>query len=132
MVSLIPPIVIFICLYAGIVKLAARLLRYTLSWKRSFVFALAMLIIAIASRSLQFAIGHSLPLWLALVFLLVVYLALSVWLFTEHATNASGQVLGWRGSLRLSACAFSVMAVFALLLLGVSLMFHSFHPMTPP
>jgi hypothetical protein len=122
----------FICLYAGIVKFAARLLRYTLTWKRSFVFALAMLIIAVTSRALQFAIGRSLPLWLALIFLLAAYLALGTWLFAEGATNAAGQVLGWRGGLRLSAYAFLVMAVFALLLVGVSLILHSFHPTTPP
>lgn len=132
LVSLVPPIVMFICLHAGIVKLAARFLRYTLSWKRSFMFALSMLIIAMASRALQFAIGHSLPLWLALIFLLAVYLALGAWLFAERVTNASGQVLGCGGGLRLSACAFSVMAVFALLLLGVSLILHSFHPLTQP
>ena len=62
----------FICLYAGTMKLAARLLRYTLSWKLSIVFAITMLIIAIASRAVQFAIGHSLPLWLALILLLAV------------------------------------------------------------
>jgi hypothetical protein len=132
LVSIVPPLVIFICLYAGIVKLAARLLRYTLSWKLSFVFALAMLIIAIVSRALQFAIGYSLPLWLALILLLAVYVLLGAWLFGERATNASGQVLGWRGGARLSVCAFLVMVVFALLLLGVSLLLHSFRPMTPP
>jgi hypothetical protein len=105
------------------------LVRRNLSVMRE---ALAMLIIAMASHGVQFAIGHSLPLWLALIFLLAVYLVLGAWLFAERATNASGQVLGWRGGLRLSACAFSVMAVFALLLLGVSLMLHSFHPMTSP
>jgi hypothetical protein len=132
LVSVVPPLLIFICLYAGVVKFAARLLRYTLTWKRSFVFALAMLIIAMGSRALQFAIGRSLPLWLALIILLAAYLALGAWLFAEGATNASGQVLGWRGGIRLSAYAFVVMAVFALLLLGVSLILHSFHPTTPP
>jgi len=122
----------FICLYAAIVKLAARFLRYTLSWKRSFMFALAMFIIAMAARSLQFAIGYLLPLWLALIFLAVVYLALGAWLFAEHVTDASGQVLGWRGGLRLSACAFAVMTVLALLALGVLLMLHSFYPMPQP
>jgi hypothetical protein len=92
------------------VKLAGRLLRYSLSWKLSFVFALAMLIIAIASRALQFAIGHSLPLWLALILLLAVYVLLGAWLFGERATNASGQVLGWHGGARLSVCAFLVMS----------------------
>ena len=132
LVSILPPVLIFICLYAGMVKLAARLLRYKLSWKLSFVFAIAILIIAIASRALQFAIGHSLPLWLALVLFVAVYVVLGAWLFGERATNASGQVLGWRGGVRLSACAFLVMAVFALLLLGVSLLLHSFRPMTQP
>jgi hypothetical protein len=127
LVLLVPPLLIFICLYAGIVKLAARLLRYTLSWKLSFVFAIAMLIIAIASRALQFASGHSLPLWLALILLLVVYVVLGAWLFAERTTNASGQTLGWRGGVRLSACPFLLMAVFALLLLGVSFLLHSFH-----
>ena len=127
LVSVVPPLLIFICLYAGIVKVAARLLRYKLSWKLSFLFALAMLIIAIASRALQLAIGYSLPLWLALILLLAVYVVLGAWLFGERATNASGQVLGWRGGVRLSACAFLLMAVFALLLFGVSFFLHSFH-----
>jgi len=81
---LVPPLLMFICLYAGTMKLAARLLRYTLSWKLSFVFAITMLIIAIASRAVQFAIGHSLPLWLALILLLAVYVALGAWLFAER------------------------------------------------
>jgi hypothetical protein len=129
-VLLVPPLLIFICLYAGIMKLAARLLRYTLSWKLSFVFAIAMLIIAIASRAVQFAIGHSLPLWLALILLLAVYVALGAWLFAERATNASGQALGWHGGVRLSTCAFLLMAVFALLLLGLSFFLHTLHPVT--
>ena len=127
-----PPLLISICLYSGIVKVAARLLRYKVSWKLSFLFALAMLIIAIASRALQFAIGYSLPAWLALPLLFVKYAVLGAWLFGQRATNTSGQVLGWLGSVRLSACAFLVMAVFALLLLGVSLIADSFHPITPP
>ena len=57
LVLLVPPLLIFISLYAGIVKLAARLLRYKLSWKLSFLFAIAMLIVAITSRAVQFAIG---------------------------------------------------------------------------
>ena len=132
LVSIVPPLLMFIGLHAAIVKLAARILRYKLSWSLSFVFALTMLFIAIASRALQFAIGQSLPLWLALIFLLAVYVVLGAWLFGERATNASGQVLGWRGGVRLSACAFLVMAVFVLLLLGVSLLLVSFRPMTQP
>jgi|SoimicMinimDraft_9_1059737.scaffolds.fasta_scaffold07022_1 hypothetical protein len=127
LVSLVPPLLMFICLYAGIVKLAARLLRYELSWKRSFLFAIAMLIISIASRAVQFAIGYSLALWLSLILLLAAYVVLGAWLFGGRATNASGQVLGWRGGVRLSACAFLLMAVLALLLLGVSFFLHSFH-----
>ena len=123
------PILLFICLYAGIVKLAVRLLRYTLSWKLSFLFALAMLIIAMASRALQFAIGHSLPLWLSLILLLAAYAVLGAWLFGQRATNVSGRVLGWRGGVQLSACAFLLMTGFALLILGL---LHIFHPTTPP
>ena len=76
LVFLVPPLLIFICLYSGIVKVAARLLRYKVSWKLSFLFALAMLIVAIASRALQFAIGYSLPAWLALPLLFVKYAVL--------------------------------------------------------
>jgi hypothetical protein len=122
----------FVGLHAGIVKLAARILRYKLSWSLSFVFALAMLFIAIASRALQFAIGHSLPLWLALILLLGVYVLLGARLFAKRATNASGQVVGWRDGVRLSICAFLVMAALALLLLGVSFSLHSLHPLTWP
>ena len=132
LVLLVLPLLMFICLYAGIMKLAARLLRYRLSWKLSFVFAISMLIFAIACRALQFTVGHSLPLWLALILLLVVYVVLGAWLFAERSANASGEALGWRGGVQLSAYAFLLMAVFAFLLLGVSFFLHSFHPMTAP
>ena len=45
MLSLIPLLlltVIALCSYCGVVKLAARILRFSITWKSSFTFALLM------------------------------------------------------------------------------------------
>src|SRR6516225_12365833 len=61
--------------YAGFLKLAARLLRYNVSWKSVFHFAGIMLIIVIFGHLLTFSeplalrIGHNVVLLLGLVVL---------------------------------------------------------------
>ena len=41
--------------YAGFLKLAARLLRYSVSWKASFLFAVIMLVLVIFEHLLVFS-----------------------------------------------------------------------------
>ena len=61
--------------YAGFLKLAARLLRYSLSWQSSFLFAGIMLVLVIFDHVLAFSqpvairIVHGVVLLLGLVFL---------------------------------------------------------------
>jgi hypothetical protein len=59
--------------YAGFVKLAARLLRYKVSWKSSFLFAVIVLVLVIFDHVLAFdqpvaiRIVHAVLLLLVLV-----------------------------------------------------------------
>jgi hypothetical protein len=76
---MIVPWLIFIAVglitYAGFVKLAARLLRYKVSWKSSFLFAVIVLVLVIFDHVLAFdqpvaiRIVHAVLLLLALVIL---------------------------------------------------------------
>src|SRR5215475_15351123 len=92
---------------AGFLKLAARFLRYNVSWKSVFHFAGIMLIIVIFGHVLTFSeplalrIGHNVVLLLGLV-------VLGGWFFSERGTNRRGAILGWAGGIRLVTLAFAM------------------------
>ena len=98
--------------YAGFLKLAARLLRYSVSWKSSFLFAGIMLVLVIfdhvlvVSQAAAIRIGHGVVLLLGLVIL-------GGWFFSGRGTNRRGAVLGWSGGIRLVGLTFAIMIVVA-------------------
>jgi len=98
--------------YAAFLKLAAHLLRYSVSWKTSFLFAGIMLVavivdhVLVVSEPMAIRIGHGVVLLLGLVIL-------GGWFFSGRDTKRSGAVLGWSGGLRLMALAFAMMVVVA-------------------
>jgi len=105
-------IIVGLITYAGFLKLAARLLRYSVSWKSGFHFAGIMLIIVIfghvltVSEPLALRIGNNVVLLLGLV-------VLGGWFFNERGTNRRGAILGWGGGMRLVAVAFAIGVVVA-------------------
>ena len=113
---MIVPVLSFIAIglisYAGFLKLAARLLRYSVSWKSSFFFASIMLIavivdhVLVVSQPVAIRIGHAVVLVVGLVFL-------GGWFFSGRGTNRHGAVLGRSGGLRLMALMFAMMIVVA-------------------
>jgi hypothetical protein len=98
--------------YAGFLKLAARILRYGVLWKSSFLFASIMLIAVIVNHVLVFSqpiairIGNGVLLLLGLVIL-------GSWFFSGRGTNRQGTILGWPGGLRLMALMFAIILVMA-------------------
>jgi len=117
--------------YAGFLKLAACLLRYSVSWKFSFLFAGIMLVAVIIDHVLVFSqpvamrIGHGVMLLLGLVIL-------GGWFFSRRGTNRRGTVLGWSGGIRLMALAFAMMVVAALAIIFPAQVFLSNHLSPPP
>jgi len=96
--------------YAGFVKIAARVLRYSVSWRSSFFFAVIMLGLVILDHVLALdqpvaiRIGH-------VVVLLLGLLALGSWFFSKRGTNRNDTVLGWGGGLRQMTLTFAMMVV---------------------
>ena len=117
--------------YAGFLKLAACLLRYTVSWKFSFLFAGIMLVAVIFDHVLVFSqpvairIGHGVVLLLGLVIL-------GGWFFSRRGTNRRGAVLGWSGGIRLMALAFAMMIVVTFAIVIPVQVFLSNHLSPPP
>ena len=117
--------------YAGFLKLAARLLRYSASWKASFLFAGIMLVLVILEHLLVFSepvairIGHG-------VVLLLVLIILGGWFFSGRGTNRRGAVLGWSGGIRLIALAFAMMITVAFAIVIPVQVFLSNHLSPPP
>ena len=117
--------------YAGFLKLAACLLRYSVSWKSSFLFAGIMLVLVIFEHLLVFSqpvairIGHG-------VVLLLVLIILGGWFFSGRGTNRRGAVLGWSGGIRLMALAFAMMIVVAFAIVIPVQVFLSNHLSPPP
>ena len=113
-------IIVGLVTYAGFLKLAARLLRYNVSWKSGFHFAGIMLIIVIfghvltVSEPLALRIGHNVVLLLGLI-------VLGGWFFNERGTNRRGAILGWGGGMRLVALAFAMMIATLAVVLPVQI-----------
>src|SRR5262249_1915183 len=105
-------IAVGLIIYTGFVKLAARLLHYTVSWRSSFLFAVIALAVVIFDHVLvthqpvPIRIGHA-------VALLVGLLIFGSWFFRERGINRSGTVLGFGGGLRLIALALAMILVAA-------------------
>jgi hypothetical protein len=127
---MIVPWLIFIAVglitYAGFLKLAARLLRYSVSWKSSFLFAGIMLVLVIfdhvlvSSEPVAIRIGHGVVLLLGLIIL-------GGWFFSGRGTNRGGTVLGWPGGIRLMSLAFAMMFVVAFAIVIPAQVFLSNH-----
>lgn len=93
--------------YAGFLKLAARLLRYGVSWKSSFLFAGIMMVAVIFHHVLLFSEPVAIRIGLGVVLLLGLAI-LGGWFFSGRGTNRSGAVLGWSGGLSLMALALAM------------------------
>ena len=127
---MIVPWLIFIAVglvtYAGFVKLAARLLRYKVSWKSSFLFAVIVLVLVIFDHVLAFdqAVAIRVIHGVVLLFVLVVF---GSWFFSARGMNRSGTVLGWRAGMGLIALTFAMMVVVAFAILLPAQIFLSKH-----
>jgi hypothetical protein len=127
---MIVPWLIFIAVglisYAGFVKIAARLLRYEVSWKSSFLFAVIVLVLVIfdhvlaVDQPVAIRVVHA----VVLLFVLVIF---GSWFFRARGLNRSGTVLGWSGGIRLIALAFAMMVVVAFAIVLPAQVFLSKH-----
>ena len=101
--------------YAGFLKLAARLLRYSVSWKSCFLFAGLMMVTVIFHHVFAFSQPMAIRLGLGIALLLGVVI-FGGWFFNGRGTNRHGSALGWSGGLRLMAlmCAMMVVVAFAI------------------
>ncbi len=127
---MIVPWLIFVAVglitYAGFVKLAARLLRYKVSWKSSFLFAAIVLVLVIFDHVLAFDQPVAIRI-VHVVVLLVVLVILGSWFFRARGMNCSGTVLGWGDGIRLIALAFAMMVVVAFAIVLPAQVFFSKH-----
>jgi hypothetical protein len=132
---MIVPWLIFIAVglitYAGFLKLAARLLRYSVSWKASFLFAAIMLVLVIFEHLLVFSEPVAMRIGYGVVLVLVLMI-LGGWFFRGRGINRRGAVLGWPGGIRLMALAFAMMIVVAFAIVMPVQVFLSNHLSPPP
>ena len=124
-------IVVVVITYSGLLKLAARILRYTVPWKSAFLFAGIMLVIVIfghvlaLSESLATRIGYN-------IVVLAGQIAFGSWFFSRRGTSRQGTILGWSGSLRLVALMFAMMLVLVFAIAMPIQVFLTNHLSTPP
>ena len=113
-----------VAIYGGLVKLTARLYRRTrISWKSAFGYG--ALVNAIATPA---AIGLRIVFPIAAVGYagLAVSIAVGAWFLASRAIDASGQPVGFKPALLLSAIAvvMSRSLTFALLMLYITIFAH--------
>jgi hypothetical protein len=111
---------------AGFVKIAARLLRYKVSWKSSFVFAGIVLALVIFDHVLAFDQPVAIRI-VHVVVLLIVLVVLGSWFFSARGPNRSGTLLGWGGGIRLLALTFAMMVIVAFAIILPAQVFLSKH-----
>src|SRR5262249_40993318 len=132
---MIVPWLVFMALglvtHAGFLKLAARLLRYKVSWKSSLLFAFIVLALVIFDHVLAFDQPVAIRVVHAVV-LLFGLVILGSWFFRRRGLNCTGVVLGWNGGLRLIAVAFAMMFVVAFAIVLPAQVFLSKHLSSPP
>jgi hypothetical protein len=113
---MIVPWLIFIAVglitYAGFVKLAARLLRYKVSWMSSFLFAVIVIVLVIFDHVLAFDQPVAIRI-VHVVVLLLVLVILGSWFFSARGMIRSGTLLRWGGGIRLIALTFAMMVIVA-------------------
>lgn len=104
--------------YAGFVKVAAGLLRYSISWKAVFLFAAIVLVLVSCAHVLTIGQPATFRTGQGVALLLCVFIV-GGWFFSERGTNYNGTVIGWGGGVRLVALAFAMMVIagFAIALL---------------
>ena len=105
-------IAVGLMIYAGLLKLAARILRYSVTWKTSFLFAGIMLSAVIFHHVLLFSAPAAIRIGLGVVLLLGL-LILGAWFFSGRGTSRQGTVLGWSDGIRLMALMFAMMIAVA-------------------
>jgi len=132
---MIVPWLIFIAVglitFAGFVKLAARLLRYKVSSKSSFLFAVIVLVLLISDHVLAFDQPVAIRIVHVLVLLLTL-VTLGSWFFSARGVNRRGTLLGWGGGIRLIALAFAMMVVVAFAIVLPTQVFLSRHLFPSP
>ena len=112
--------------YAGFLKLAGCLLRYSVSWKSSFLFAGIMLVAVIFHHVLFFSEPVATRIVYGVV-LLVGPVILGGCFFSGRGTTRRGTVLGWSGGFGLMALAFAMMIVVAFAIVIPAQVFLSKH-----
>jgi hypothetical protein len=132
---MIVPSLIFIAVglitYVVFVKLAAFLLRYTVPWKSSFLFA----VIALAAVIFDHVVAFDRPMTMRIIHAVVLLLVLVMfgsWFFSKRGLNRSGNVLGLSGGIRLISLAFAMMVIVAFTIVIPVQAFLSKHLYPPP
>lgn len=124
-------IAVGLAIYTGFAKLSGRVLRYRVSWKSSFFFAIIMLVLLIfvhvidVSQPVAIRIGHG-------VLLLLGFIVLGGWFFSGRGTDRTGTFLGWGGGIRLIGLAVGMMIVVAFAIVVPAQVFLSRHLSPPP
>ena len=132
---MIVPLLIFIAValtsYAGFLKLAARLLRYSVPWKVSFLFPGIIMVAVIFHHVVLFSAPVALRIGLGVVLLLGLVF-LGGWFFSGRGTNRRGSALGWSGGIRLMALTFAMMVVLVFAIVMPAQFFLNKHLSPPP
>ena len=132
---MIVPLLIFIAVgltsYAGFLKLAARLLRYSVPWKVSFLFAGIIIVAVFFHHVVLFSAPVALRIGLGVVLLLGLVI-LGGWFFSGRGTKRRGSALGWSGGIRLMALTFAMMMLLAFAIVMPAQFFLNKHLSPPP
>lgn len=113
------PLVVFLCLYAAFVRIAARITRVSgVGWLRAFQFATLIVVLTVLGSGASLYVGQA-PLLLAGLFGIAMHLALGAWFFRNRAVAADGQAAGWIGGARLTGVALGLLLLAMVVLFGV-------------
>jgi hypothetical protein len=102
-------------------KLAARILRYSVTWPRALLIAATIVFALGFVRGVLATLGVAAPMQVAIALSLPLPIALGAWCVHDRATHRDGTPLDWLSAFKLSGLALALNVLFAVLLIGVAL-----------
>jgi len=114
------PLLVLLVLFAILLKVSARIVRRTrLSWRHSFVFALAVVLIGVILRTLIEASDVTVPVAVGVLLAFSAYIGFGTWYLSRRASTRSGEALGYGGAALLSSLACTLLGTLALLVVNL-------------
>ena len=117
LIPLLVAIIVIPSIFGGFIKISARILRYKkITWIQGAIAGLIIVLFSIFGRLIWSLLDYTPPIVLGVVIGFSTTCVIGGWFFSKKGINSSGNVLGWRGAVQLTALAYVMLGLMGLIL----------------